>query len=62
MSQNPETIAQLKRKVARLEAMLQAAESFIKHDGTNEYLRIQLCVEQEMRMKQAVEILNGNDE
>jgi len=62
MSQNPRTIAQLKRKVERLEAMLKACQDFMQRDRIDEFNRVRLCVDQKMRIDQAMAILRGEDE
>ena len=62
MSQNPQTIAKLNRKVARLEARLMELEAQLDNHRAAGREHIYGVVDAEMRIKQAIAILTGNDE
>lgn len=61
MSENSQTIAQLRRKVARLEAQLKSLENFMQRCQLAEMSFARQGADAEMRIKQALAILSGTD-
>lgn len=61
MTNKPMTNAALLRKVARLEAELQAARDFMLRDRAGEFAMICRNADIQLRMQQAIEILSGGD-
>ena len=62
MSQNPDTIAQLKRQNQRLQARIIELEGAYDKQASVIREHIYDVVDAEMRIKQALAILTGNDE
>lgn len=61
MSTKPLSNAALLRKIARLEAQLQAAHDFMQRDRSAEFDMIRNNVDMQTRMRQAAVILAGGD-
>ncbi len=59
---NPQTPAALRRKIERLEAQIAALKNFIDRDTRSEYETIMRNADMALRIKQAIELLNGSDE
>ncbi len=58
----PETIAQLKRKIERLEAQLGPLKDREDHHQAASFRTLSRMVEAETRIKQAMRILTGEDD
>jgi hypothetical protein len=58
----PETIAQLKRKIERLEAKVQALEEVREKDFAGTRMWLSEAVDKSVRIKQAMQILLGEDD
>lgn len=59
MTPKPPTVAQLKRKIERLEAEIEMHRKFRLIDHRTNYEYSVRAVDAETRIKQAIEILNG---
>jgi len=58
----PQTPAAMRRKIERLEAQIAALKNFIDRDKRSEYETIMRNADMALRIRQAIELLNGSDE
>ncbi len=58
----PQTPAALRRKIERLEAQIAALKNYIDRDTRSEYETIMRNADMALRIRQAIELLNGSDE
>lgn len=62
MTSRPETIAQLRRKIERLEAQVESLKELSAHTFKNYAAYMGQFVDLDIRIKQAMRILSGEDE
>ncbi len=58
----PQTQASMRRKIERLEAQIKALEQCLHRDRGLEYEAVRRNADMALRIRQAIELLNGSDE